>query len=325
MHIHRIAVVYDVPGWAYERRANALLRYAPMDFQVDTCAVADESTRVAISGGNVDLVFLLDYSVSATIAKWCREAKIPIVVSHNSGPLRRREWLRALCRAADYVICNNVETFEGRSPGCGNCCAIPNGVDTEVFRPLTAPHGRPDRCLWCGAKAKTYKGWLDVIEPLRPLAEAAGFECDFRLVRNRDDYLDLRHQVEWYNNGAYILSAATEGHEGTPNTILEGVACGCVAVSTRSGNINEWGVDRQNCVLSCRSPQAFLDALCYARDHRSDLAEAGQSLICSQWSYRVRAPHYFALFRKILQHGATSVRPFRYDETPPLNRFDESQ
>lgn len=320
---YQIGIIYDVPGWAYERRANALKKYAPPEFDVRTVALRNLRACDFVRSHDFDLLFLLDYAATEVVLDITKTQRAPLVVSYNSGPARRRGWLRELCRKVDYVICNNVEQFEARPHGSDNCCAISNGVDTEIFRNARHLNDRNNRCLWYGLEAKTWKGWSEVIQPLKQLAEEEGFECDFRLVKTRDDIISLEDMVAWYNSGAYILSASADGHEATPNSILEGMACGCIAVSTRSGNIAEFGIDCENCaIVPERTPEAFLEALRYARVHRARLSREGYSIIRQEWAYDVRAQYFFAAFKAVIDAGPNRAGPWQYNLMPATGGFD---
>lgn len=322
---YQIGIIYDVPGWAYERRADALKKYAPPEFDVMTVALRGLRVRDFVRSNDFDLLFLLDYAAASVLLDITKGRRLPLVVSYNSGPARRRGWLRELCKQVDYVICNNVEQFEARPPGCNNCCAISNGVDTEIFYRMGSPTREwyRSRCLWYGLEAKSWKGWEEVIRPLQRLARDIDFQCDFRLVKTRNDMLDSGSMTSWYNSGAYILSASADGHEATPNSILEGMACGCVAVSTPSGNISEFGIDRENCVLvHNRTPEAFMDAIRYARHHQTRLSEAGQGMIREQWAYRVRAEYFFGAFKAVIDAWPERAGPWQYDVMPATGGFE---
>jgi glycosyltransferase involved in cell wall biosynthesis len=104
--------------------------------------------------------------------------------------------------------------------------------------------------------------------------------------------------------------------EGTPNPILEGMSCGCVAVSTLVGNLREFGRDGENCLIAERSVASFVEKLEFAREKRRRLSESGLATMkkCG-FAWRERSQYYYQVWRRVIRDGAHTVRPFRYDET----------
>lgn len=324
----RLLAVHDIHvptpdgtiGWAYWRRTQALKKYAPADFEVTTCMTPEIKFDIEWLK-QFDIVFNLEYAAPQYLKFKDVRPDLPVVVSYNSDKRRRREyWARAYSQC-DFMICNNVEVYEDRDRMDKTCC-ISNGVDIDTFRCDIPIEDREHRGIFAGSTGPTKgKGWAEVFDPLEAMMPAEGFVPDFRPV---DDIkpqfvFPTERTVEWYNSASYCLIASLS--EGTPNLLTEAVACGCVAVSVPVGNILEWGEDRENCVLVHeRTPEAFMDALRYAREHRERLSEAGRDTIRRNWSYGFpgfRADYYFQLFRRIVESGADNVKPFRYDEIFP--------
>jgi glycosyltransferase involved in cell wall biosynthesis len=309
----RVLVVYDVEGWAYYHHACALRQNAPPDIGVHICAVDAVSWEQA---ADYDLLFWMPYrNVALARAEVQRRGlRLPLVVSYTYGPYQDEErWLRTL-DSADFAIVNSVYRWQlgGALP---RTCAIANGVDEAIFRTEAPITERPHRCLWVGSiLAAEVKSYQSVILPLQEELQPRGFECDFRLVDSFAAPLRLDEMACWYNSGSYILCASVE--EGTPNPILEGMSCGCVAVSTLVGNLREFGRDGENCLIAERSVASFVEKLEFAREKRRRLSENGLATMkkCG-FAWRERSQYYYQLWRRVIRDGAHTVRPFRYDET----------
>ncbi len=310
MSKYRVLILYDVPGWAYWQRATALKKYAPDDFEVELIALTDgvvHSSKLQ----QADLVFVLDYTYAASLKS--RMGDTPLVVSFNMGPDKRRGMQGSVATIADWCIFHNSATYE-RWPKILNRCCIPNGVDLDIFKPTVPFEDRPNRALWMGSKTKDVKGYKEVIEPLGKRLANIGIELDVIHGTGSGGHLDM---PVWYNSGRYILCASKEDYEGTPNTITEGVACGCVAISTRTGNILDWGEDGVNCLLGGRETDTFISLLREVgewADFAEWLATNGLATI-QQWGYNTRAAYFFALWRKLIDREP--VEPFRWDKIEP--------
>jgi len=322
---YKLLVIYDVhvdsPGgrlyWAYGRRALALQKYSPPDFDVDICCT-NEIPWGTIA--NYDCVFQIEYA-APQYRRFKKLSRAPMVVSYNSDARRRQEYWPRAYHESDFLLCNNAEVFEDHNRQPHTCC-ISNGVDTDIFKPNTPIAEREHLCVFAGSTGPTkMKGWKEVFWPLEKILPEHGFTSDFRPIDdiNPDVVMPTESTIYWYNSASYVLIASLS--EGTPNAASEGVACGNVLVTLPVGNVLEWGRDRENCVLvQDRTPEAFLEALKYAREHRERLSAAGLKTMQDGWSYGApgnRADYFFALFRRIINDGVRSVKPFRYDEIKP--------
>lgn len=307
-----LLIIYDRPGWCYQRRADALVKYAPDDWHVDAVEWRTFMDHTRHHLTQYQAILLLDYAQAEMVhALRCAAGKIPFVVSFNADAKRRQGWWPRIAKAADYVVCVNRERFNERD-GVLNCCFIPNGFDPGVFYPGETLEWSAG-VLWCGTvKQRHIKRYDQVIVPLRRLLDNAITSHDFRFIKPGDDLYDAQRQAEWYRSGAAVL--CTSKSEGTANTITEAVACGCVAVSTTVGTIVEWGRHRENCMLVEPSAAAVADAvewMMFRSERHATLATAGIQAV-QPFRYDRVAPYYFDLFDELVNDRAPP--PFAWPE-----------
>ena len=309
---HRILIIYDIPNWAYHRRALALQKHAPEDFSVDISPWADVAWPHL---NQYELIFLLDYVSTPTlrheIERWCSRFPI-LVISWNADENRRAELWPKFTAMADWTVCVNRRRYETRD-GQSHCCAISNGVDTEIFRPIVPIQDRPLRALWVGPPKKG-KGYEDVVAPVGAELERMGLGFDFLGLGHHEPKLDGAAMACWYNSGTFVLCASRS--EGTANPVTEGAACGCIPITTQVGNVSEWGHHGEHAWLAAPSVSSFIDGVKYAIDNLERLSGACVEAM-KAWDYRHRAPYYFALFRKLIEFGPESVKPFCYADVKP--------
>lgn len=316
---YKILIIYDVSGWAYHRRATALKKYAPEDFDVEICN-SHEGRRANL--GNYQLVFNLDYMTRGYDRIIQGQGLDTIlVVSHNRDSKSRLEYFPDSynpVQQCGFLIINNLECFDyhERLP---HTCNISNGVDTDIWKCLTPIEEREKRVIWTGSgNIKKAKGWHDILRHLMTQLEKRGFIPEFRPFPNGGNLQawawPTEKMLEWYNS-AFAVVCASE-HEGTPNTTLEGMTCGCVPVSTNVGNIREFGRDKENCVICERKIVDFVAGIEYAWEHRKRLSDAARETM-KPWAYEHRAKYFFFLFRRLIDDGPASVEPFSYTEVEP--------
>jgi len=297
-------------NWAYGRRSEAIKKYAPDDMEIDTCS-AKETPWGDI--GKYDLIYQLEYCAPIPRKFRGRGFNGAWIVAFNSSPGRKDERWHPVLRHADYVILNNESSWDYFGREDRTCC-VSNGVDSSVFKHKTPIEDRPNRVLWCGSSSKG-KNYHTIVKPLRDIAESNGFETGFRPIDEiTEDLMTGDEMCDWYNSGRYIL--CTSDLEATPNTILEGMACGCIPVSSRTGNLLEFGEDGKSCLFAEKTSGSFMEKLNVARDGLSHFSEHSMSAIKS-WSYGEpgnRAEYFYHLFRRILRDGIRTIPPFTYSE-----------
>ncbi len=321
---YKICIIYDIhidtPRgrllWAYGRRSSGIAANAPPDFEVEQFRLADFPWERA---DEWDCILNLEYSCPVTDRIRKHSCDVPVIFSFNSDGQRKRALWPMVRRQSNWIIFNSMAGYEAYGPAPRTCC-ISNGIDHTLWYPSVPIEQRPHRVLWTGSSnPQKGKGYQEILLPLAEDAKMLGFEIDFRPIDevNAQTTLTTAEMHQWYNSGSYIVCASRS--EGTPNTSLEGAACGCVLVTTKVGNALEWGRDGENMVFSERNKEAFLEALLLARDNRERLSVAGAAEMREHWSYGApgnRALHYFNLFRQIITDDARDLKPFSYLDVP---------
>jgi glycosyl transferase family 1 len=292
----RVCVIIDLEGWAYERRARILQKYAAPGWVV---TYGFEPPREP-----VDLILLLNLQalegVMDAVASLTPRPKV--IGAINAGWPRRVELIGPLLDTCDHLLFINREYFlkVGSLP---RTHWISHGVDTSCFRPKAVPRSGLVRVLWIGSTNHAeVKGYWEILQPLSVRLQERRIETDFRLVDARLPTFSPDGIVEWYHSGEIYVVASRS--EGTPNPALEAAASGLVVVGTPVGVLPELIVDRVNGVLVAeRSVSAFVDAIEYGVSHRQRLVGAMQETIRS-WDWQIRAAEYFGLFDAILNGSA---------------------
>lgn len=131
---------------------------------------------------------------------------------------------------------------------------LPNAIDTDAFLPARAhSHGQPVRILAVGrlVKPKRFDRFLSVLGKVKGLVRspleaviAGDGPCRARLEQhaarlNLGGIVKFRGAVSDMTSAyqeADIL-ALTSDHEGSPNAVLEGMACGLPVVATAVGSV----------------------------------------------------------------------------------------
>ncbi len=195
------------------------------------------------------------------------------IVIPASGGIRRRDFHPAVTDVRDWT--GGLASLSGKIPADAPVVVNPRGFRSYVrndtfFQSIPKILAdRPDAMFLCPAMAgeRTAEEWL-------------------RRLGIRDAVFLLPHltRVEMarvYQRAQVTVSVSE--HDGTPNTLLEAMACGCFPIAGDIESLREWVIDGNNgFLIDPGSPSALADAVNRALsdpDLRARAAGHNQTLI----------------------------------------------
>jgi len=219
------------------------------------------------------------YSLTAFVASIA--GANPLVVSLMGSDVKQGWAYKMLIKVAAWVfrwkqIIVKSEDMQ-KSLGMKGTFVIPNGVNTERFKPMDKAESQK-RLGWDSSMTHI----LFPSNPKRP-------EKNYELLRASVEQLG-RNDIEvhffvnvpneetpyWYN--AADVVAMSSLWEGSPNAIKEAMACNCVIVSTDVGDVKWLFGEEEGLFLSSQSLEDYKSALCsalsYVREGRSPSCDA---------------------------------------------------
>ncbi len=310
---YRARLLYDVPGWAYHRRCNALQKYAPEGWEVTTGHVYGAAFRQAAAAGEpIDLALQLCYDCTNIIRRHIEKGRydMTLVSGLNVASEAARPYLDKQQSNADWTVFNSRMGWE-KSGQPERTSWISNGVDREVFCPRENPNMRKPKVLCIGSKFhRNNKGFTNILQDVERELKPHGILCDFRCIDSHGrDRMNESQMADWYNTGTIYVVASQR--EGTPNPALEAASSGCVLVATEVGNMPELIQDGHNGRLVPRDTMAIVQAIveCSANYRRM---WAAMEPIIAGWHWRIRASEYYDLFSRLIderREGAACRNP----------------
>ena len=176
---------------------------------------------------------------------------------------------------------------------------IPNGINTELFKPMDQLECRRVVGLPLDKKIILYAGNFEYVKGVDMLIDAFGGLLQLRddtllvLLGDGSFYKKLREKAEVFNMESRVIFAGRIKHdamryymnasdvfclpsrsEGCPNVVLEAMACGKPVVATKVGGIPELVSDSNFGILvTPENPRYLTDALKEALDKKWDYKE----------------------------------------------------
>lgn len=212
-------------GWAFENIATQVARHlgGRFDFKIEIASEHDP--------GSVDLLVVFYWDdIDRILAKVKPKRLLACIYDHVSWTGGRKAVaLRQLGRA-NAVICGNTQiAAELKAAGLKRPTFVcPDGVDLGLFRPLPLPE--KFTVGWCGnalARGDDFKG----IGLIRKAAAQAGVPLVIQEYKERVPQTEMPERF-YQRISAYVCASVSEG---TPNPVLEALACSRPVITTRVG------------------------------------------------------------------------------------------
>lgn len=252
---------------------------------------------------------------------WCRllgrTMRVPFIVGNCRGGSLERQHERWLWPLAHHLLCNTRVLKEEMMASWGipgeKITVIPNGVDSDYFRPPPAKPGGPP-VLVCVARLHPDKGHhtllrsFQVVRNTFPTARLClvGDGPQRRALQDwvarnfpsgSVEFCGAQMDVRPYLHRADLLVLSSI-REAMPNAILEAMACGLPVVATGVGGVPEVVQEGETGrLVPPKNHEALGEAVCQLLANPQRLAALGQA-------GRRRAREDFSLESMVRRHEA---------------------
>lgn len=270
----RIAIMIDKEGWALHNSAKQIKKYLSKYYDIDIIPMdifGDNAVKTFILGAEYDLEFFMwRGSISWLYTDFTKE-----YISHLG--FEYEEFLDKYVRNKNIVtsvydhlflnsetertnfILNNVKAYTVSSKKLKKIydeypnikkpsMVIADGVDLNLFKMYDTDkyeniENRTIKIGWTGNSKFTdetdddLKGLQKVIKPAISELIEEGYNIELDIADRNIKMISHEEMPKYYNNiDIYVCASRTEG---TPNTILESMACGVPVISTDVGIVPE--------------------------------------------------------------------------------------
>lgn len=306
----RILLVADVPNWAFDRDASAVIQYLPQ-YQISKTFTGAFHPRLLDKFDHVHFMNWLEGR------SWAPRISAG-VSSHNFELLHLSDSKKFFPKYKALVATSQILFDRVKSQNDHVFCAQ-GGVHEDMFVPLPKEPSDEFVVGWVGQKTSgglnrseaakiDIKGYHLVLEPL------------MRLCKN-DNIKFKTHSSNYKNATPYPKMPAfytdvdcqicTSLAEGAPNPMFEAASCGKALISTRVGAISECIQEGVNGFLidaySKREElqdriEKFREKILFLRDNRDICQKMGQEsrrIVEADWTWKKRVQRWIPLFEHI--------------------------
>ena len=308
----KLAIVVDAHGWAFDNVTEQIVRRLSDQYDFTTFYLCDEEcdhvakVLFALKGFDMVHIFWRGYIGNMT-SVWCQDyirelgGDFDAFLQEYYAPLRistcvadpllfdeefTGEAQLALNRAHSYYTTSkklfDLYTRDPRFPN--PFTVIHDFVSFDLFYPKDLSRfdnmaNRPLRVGWAGnSQWKDHGAGIDlkgvhtIITPAVETLKNQGYSVELYLADRKDGIIPHESMPDYYNSIDVYVCASTQ--EGTPNPILEAMACGVPIISTDVGVVPEvFGEKQRDFIMPERTPE-MLETLLKKMIHHPDLMAA---------------------------------------------------
>lgn len=338
----KVALVLDIVDWAYDHIADQVIRYCSDRFEFAKFYTTDIENPVDIfvAARDCDIIHFFwrsplhllhsDYCVirmkqlmGTEEAFWNKYIRPKVVTTsvYDHLMLKGEDWevtkhlfidedspVNAYTVSSERLeqIYQHMESLRLRP-----ACVIPDGVDTKRFNPLPKEHfadiaNRTVRFGWVGNsnwKIGDLKGINTIIKPAVEQLQADGYKIELYTSDRQGGMIPHYKMPEYYKHiDCYVCASV---HEGTPNPVLEAMACGLPVISTDVGLIPQlFGNKQKQFILNERSVDCMIRKMKLLLNDRGKFAELAEENIqqIQAWDWSTCARRFIPFWEKTYKH-----------------------
>ncbi|MFN0263237.1 glycosyltransferase family 4 protein [Tepidamorphus sp. 3E244] len=343
----RVLLCPDKPDWSFDNIANNIIRHAgPHNvsklYMADVLGKGSERlffetiflNRIDICHvfWREDLFHMLNPFTIATAA-WQLGLEYETLVRGLNGcaftssiydhlfispdDLRERQASFAMMDA--YTVCSEkLEAIYAAQPSIpAPDAVIPDGVDIDHFspRPDGARGHAPYSIGWVGNSAwgkqsqgYDVKGYHRLFDPMIKELESRGLEVSRKIADPEIQHIPFAAMPNFYRD--LDVFVCTSAMEGTPNPVLEAMACGVPVVSTDVGIVPQaFGDLQKRFMLKNAEPGSLADAVSELVSNTSlrDAISVENRSRMADWTWEARGLEWWPFFQSALR-TATATR-----------------
>jgi glycosyltransferase involved in cell wall biosynthesis/SAM-dependent methyltransferase len=334
----RVALIVDRPDWALANIAYQLEKRLSDEFEIDVIAITEISNKAVLAAYMTrrhDLVHFFWRDTLRYIYEHCfRDVdyyfgsveQLKSVIANRPTTfsvydhlfLSKDEIADRVPLFNEYSTAYTVsskrleEHYKSISAYPAPAALTPDGVDLDLFKPANLNRfaktgGRPLRVGWVGNSAWASeilpdpKGFNTVLKPSLEQLHLQGVPIEGVFADRKMQFIPHHRMPDYYNSIDILV--CTSSMEGTPNPVLEAMACGVPVISTNVGIVPDVvGPLQKEFVLEERNIEHLKHAIMRLVENSELLMRLSEENLVQirDWDWSARAEAFRSFFREML-------------------------
>lgn len=285
----KILLVPDCEGWAFDNRAHVLMRYIE-GYEFDKVYWKDMPVK---DYSEYDLIYYMGFYMIGTTRDKAKEYyRKEKTVTSMTGLVNwtLNDALPFFEKAKAVSVMNERFAEMLRDKISAKVFITSNGVNTELFKPISCIPDGTFNIGWTGNKSHTGKRVAELQEIVNSIEGAK------LIIQDRSEKVPHYMMPDFYNKlDCYCCPSVSEGSN---NAVLEAMACGIPVISTPAGNARELLSDGEG-ILIKDDLSDLREAIRFIQrefDFRMTAKIKARNRILKDWSWEKRVKNYKEFF-----------------------------
>lgn len=339
----KIAIVYDVDGWAFHNIAKEIKRYLSKDYEVNIFpkSVFDHNVvKMLLLTRHYNLIHVLwrgmfselegeylkgyiknmGFQYEEFIQKYVLDACLTTSVYDHSFLNEDAFWITNsfLKYTKGYTVSSKklLSIYQNLPIELKPYGEISDGVDLAKFKPenlerFSQIKDRKIRIGWVGnskfldsEQDEDLKGVRQIILPVIEDLIKEGYPVEKKFADRNDKFIPHEQMPQYYNSIDLYICASKE--EGTPNPVLESMACGVPIITTNVGIVSEvFGENQERFILKSRSKEELKKKIIELMENPDVWQVLSQENLeqIKQWSWENKCEQFKEFFEQYIKRG----------------------
>lgn len=332
-----IAIITDVIDWAFSNIAFNLtnIKQDKFNFMVipysDSQTFNDNCLRMILTLSNCQIIHFMwrgyAFNFKNNIEHYSKHLDSNYILKNYSSnkvistciydhillpnkSFSTRKSFKQIIKQNYYVSSKKLFEIYSQIKGIASPLAIcQDGVDLRLFYPKNSAkfsnkylNNQIITLGWAGNSRfgnNDHKGLHNIINPAINRLKSAGYLFKFEIADRNIIWRTQNDMPEFYNNIDILICASI--NEGTPNTVLEAMACGCAIVTTDVGIVREALGPHQQGFIAQRTVDDFFYKLKLLLDNKFLLSTLRLENLdyIKYWDWSIKGLELIEYFNKV--------------------------